>query len=60
MTFAVSLGAQEYPSKIVSDQLDFITDQNTAHSVAPQIHRIITFLGGKQKSKAKHLKYAPL
>lgn len=48
------------PSKTVSDQLDFIADQHTAHSVTPQVHRIITFLEGKQKSKAKHLKYAPV
>ena len=46
MTFTVSLGVQERSFKIVSSHFDFITNQNTSHSMAPQVHRIIT-LGGR-------------
>ena len=49
-TFTVSLGVQEHGCKIVSSHFDFITNQNTSHSMAPQVHRVIT-LGEKKKTQ---------
>lgn len=48
VTFTVSLGVQECEYKVVSSNFDFITNQNTSHSMAPQVHTIFTLRGKKR------------
>lgn len=42
LTFTGSLRVQERGCKVVSSHFDFITNQNTSHSIAPWVHGAIT------------------
>lgn len=48
VTFTVSLRVQEREYKVVSSNFDFITNQNTSHSMASQVHTIFTLWGKKR------------
>lgn len=42
VTFTASLRVLGHGCEIVSSHFDFITNQNTSHSMAPHVHRLIT------------------
>lgn len=55
VTFTVSQSRNVDVS--ILDHFDFITNQNSSHSVAPQVHRVVTLgEGGQKQTNKRNLK----